>query len=118
MSRDHPALDALHAQAAAWNRGDLEGYLQRVHSDVVYVGASGPVHGRAALAARYRERFTSPETMGTLTVTVLDVTPGEQQLSAVIAWALPEANGTALVVFVETTAGWRLRYDATVGARS
>ena len=27
MRHDHPAIAALHAQAAAWNRGDLEGYL-------------------------------------------------------------------------------------------
>ena len=58
MSSEHPAIAALHAQAAAWNRGDLGGYLHWVHPDVVYVGASGPVHGREALAARYRERFT------------------------------------------------------------
>jgi len=115
VSREHPAIAALHAQAAAWNRGDLDGYLHRVHPDVVYVGADGPVHGRAALSARYRQRFASPEAMGTLSVTVLDVEPGEQQLSAVVAWALPEAHGTALVVFVETAAGWLLRYDATVG---
>lgn len=70
------------------------------------------MRGRAALSARYRERFTSPESMGTLSLTVLDVTPSQHQLSAVIAWSLPGAHGTALVVFVETDAGWRLRYDA------
>ena len=110
----HPALAALHAQAAAWNRGDLDGYIALTHPDIIYLSGGSVVHGREALAARFRDRFPSPGSMGSLSVTVLDATLEAAQVSAVLAWELDAARGHALVVFVPTEDGWKLRYDATL----
>ena len=118
----HPALAALRAQAAAWSRGDLDGYLARVHPDVVYVRADALVCGRDALAAAYRRSYGDPAGMGHLTVEVLDAVLSSAQAALVIRWALDGRGGRALVVFVPPPpaaeeggdGGWLLRQDATL----
>jgi len=116
---EHPALIAVDAQVAAWNRGDLEGYLAWVHPDVIYVRADSLLRGIEALRAGYQITYTSAEQMGTLSVEVLDASLGGSVASVVLAWQLSEPGrtirgGQALVVFVETSQGWRMRHDATL----
>jgi len=108
---DHPALSAIDAQAAAWSRGDLDGYMAHVHPDVVYLRPGGLIRGRDALAARYR----AGGPMAPLTVTVLDAELGTEHASIVLSWATGGQSGQALVVFVPTPAGWKMRHDATLG---
>lgn len=73
---DVAAIEALlAAQTAAWNRGDLHGFVAGYAESerMTFVGAKGAiVRGRAALEARYRKSYPNGQT-GTLTFDELDV---------------------------------------------
>lgn len=109
----HPAIDTLHRQAAAWNRGDLSSYLTLVHPDVVYLSGGIMLRGRDALDAHYRGR----DMAGPLSLDILDASLGAEQASVVLAWALGDhgPRGKALVVLVPGEGGtWQLLHDATL----
>lgn len=117
MPDTHPAITAILAQVDAWNRGSLDGYIDRVHPDVVYVHADGLVRGREALRARYARTFQTPAQMGRLSVSIEDAQLGTRQAALVLAWAIAGAapqQGRALVVLVDGPGGWLLRHDATL----
>lgn len=51
------AQQLLDHGAAAWNRGDLDGFVSDYAPDATFVTAQGLVHGRQAIRARYAPRF-------------------------------------------------------------
>ena len=51
------ALALLDHGAAAWNRGDLAGFMSDYTSDASFVTPRQVVHGRADIQARYAPRF-------------------------------------------------------------
>ena len=51
------AQQLLEHGAAAWNRGDLDGFVSDYAPDATFVTAQGLVHGRQAIRARYAPRF-------------------------------------------------------------
>ena len=54
MSADAAIRRTIQAQVEAWNDGDLDGFVQHVGPDVVYVTPSGILRGREALYEAYR----------------------------------------------------------------
>lgn len=60
-----PSVDAVRAAfaallahgAAAWNAGDLDGFMSDYTGDATFVTARGVVRGRAAIRALYAPRF-------------------------------------------------------------
>lgn len=60
---------------AAWNRGDVDGYLAGYwHSDKVRWVSEGQVsYGIDAIASTFKTRFNTPENMGQLEVTNLEI---------------------------------------------
>src|SRR5439155_8086396 len=62
----------LTRQAAAWNAGDLDGYLRGYAPDATFVGAEVQ-HGLDAIAAKYKKRYGDAKKMGTLTFSDLDI---------------------------------------------
>lgn len=73
-------------QAAAWNHGDVEGFMDAYwRSDsLLFVGSSGITRGWDATLERYRSRYPDRAAMGTLQFTTL----GERMLSKDCAWTL------------------------------
>jgi uncharacterized protein (TIGR02246 family) len=67
--------DLFEAGNAAWNRGDIDGYLADYwHSEKVRWVSEGKVsYGFDATAAAYKARFNTPGNMGTLEVANLEV---------------------------------------------
>lgn len=65
----------LQAQAAEWNRGNIEGYLVGYwRSDsLVFLGKSGPTYGYKATLERYRKAYPDTAAMGKLTTTILKI---------------------------------------------
>jgi uncharacterized protein (TIGR02246 family) len=63
------------AGCAAWNRGDLDGYLASYwdSDQTIWVSNGSLRRGSQAIAAAYRARFTTPSQMGKLTLRELDV---------------------------------------------
>jgi len=90
MTEDHQRIRALFESAcAAWNRGDLDGYLADYwHSDQVRWVSEGKVrYGFEAIAAACKARFDSPDNMGSLEVADLEIQlPGESDALVFGAW--------------------------------
>lgn len=65
---------ALTAQTAAWNRGDIPGFMLTYGNspDTTFIGATLR-KGYGPIIERYRKAYTTPEQMGTLTFSNLEV---------------------------------------------
>lgn len=68
-------LKVLEDQRKAWNKGDLEGYMQGyVQSDsLVFVGKSGPKYGWKTTLDNYKKGYPDKAAMGFLTFDIRKV---------------------------------------------
>ena len=99
----------LQGQVGAWNRGDLTAFVDGYTHDASYIGSDGLTHGRAAIAQRYARRSE----MGHLELTIVELVVGADLAHALVRWSVDGKGGHALLAFVRTGAGWRIRFDAT-----
>lgn len=115
----------LEAQAAAWNRGDIEGYMNGYErsDDITFISGDALTRGWQTVLARYQKNYDSREKMGTLAFGELEIKP----LSAFYAagtgrWQLTRANdnphGRFTLLFRRTAQGWRIVHDHTSSAAS
>jgi uncharacterized protein (TIGR02246 family) len=124
----------LREQAGAWTRGDLAAFCAPYTDDARFLTQTGVTEGRAAILARYRERYPTAADMGTLSfeevrvrelwgpeVSALgDAEPGNvHALSVVARWSLeragkPRASGLTLVVLRREGGKWRIVEDASM----
>ena len=65
---------ALMAQTAAWNRGDIPGFMQTYENspETTFIGTNKR-KGYELILDRYKTSYTTPEQMGTLSFTNLEV---------------------------------------------
>ena len=126
-SYDIRAADAIKAvitaQAAAWNRGDLEGYMDGYDRspNTEFVGGDTITRGWQTVLDRYRKNYSSREKMGALTFSDLEITILSKDAALVLGrWHLKRANddphGTFSLLFRKTKAGWRIVHDHTSSA--
>lgn len=107
----------LDTQVAAWNRGDLEGYLQGYWASpqLRFVGSRGLLHGIDALRAHYRRGRPEGSAFGTLAFTDLAFEPlGEAWLvtgSYVLKGDKPGTGRFTLLFRRIPKQGWRIVYD-------
>ena len=125
----------LRDQAAAWTRGDLDGFVGFYAPDARFLTADGVLTGREALRAHYQQRYApSKEAMGALTfepvqvrdiwgpeVTALgDAEPGNVHSVSVIArWKLERPKqapqtGHTLLVLRREGGKWVIVEDASL----
>jgi ketosteroid isomerase-like protein len=116
---------ALLAQsAAAWNRGDLDTFMQTYENSpqTEYVSAKTIVHGYAAIRARYAGHYQhTPGQMGMLSMTDLAVRPlGANYAVATARWHLARpvdkggnVSGLFSLVLHRNSAGWHIIIDHT-----
>jgi hypothetical protein len=59
-------LNVLETQRQAWNRGDIDGYMQGYwRSDsLLFVGSTAPTHGWQATLDRYKKHYPDKAAMG------------------------------------------------------
>jgi hypothetical protein len=112
--------DLLKAQADAWNRGDIVGFMQGYWNspETEFVGASGVMKGWRAVLNRYRNDYPDRHAMGTLTFSDLEI----RQLCAHSAlilgkWQLrrdrDHPGGVFTLVVRRLPEGWRIINDHT-----
>ena len=65
----------LEVQRQAWNKGDLEGFMQGyLESDsVIFVGKSGPEYGWKTVLENYKKAYPDRAAMGILTFDIKEV---------------------------------------------
>ena len=113
-------LKVLSDQADAWNRGDLETFLEGYwRSDQTVFAGGGTVHrGFDAMAARYRKSYGTREAMGKLTFGDLKFESVERDRAVVTgSWELERAadkpGGVFTLIFRRFPEGWRIVHDHT-----
>jgi ketosteroid isomerase-like protein len=113
----------LDAQAAAWNRGDIDGYMNGYDRspNTEFVGADSITRGWQDVFDRYKKRYDTREKMGTLTFSDLEITVLSKDAALVLGrWHLKRASdephGTFTLLFRKTKAGWRIVHDHTSSA--
>ena len=113
----------LETQAAAWNRGDIEGYMNGYDRspNTEFVGGDSITRGWQEVLDRYQKRYDTREKMGTLTFSDLEITMLSKDAALVLGrWRLKRANdephGTFTLLFRKTKAGWRIVHDHSSSA--
>ena len=113
----------LDAQRDAWNRGDIEGYMDGYDRspDTVFVSGDRINRGWQTVLDRYKKSYDSREKMGVLTFSDVEITTLNKDAAAVLGrWRLKRANdephGTFTLLFRRTKAGWRIVHDHTSSA--
>lgn len=112
--------EVLQAQSAAWNRADIDGFMEHYwKSDQLTFSAGGKTtRGWQATKARYKQRYTTPEKMGRLEFDHLEFTPlGDAAALVLGQWHLKRANdnlgGNFSLVFRRLDARWVIIHDHT-----
>lgn len=114
----------LAAQAAAWNRGDIDGFMQGYWNspELRFLSGGQVTRGWQATRDRYDARYgTSPQTMGRLSFSRLDVA-GLSHNAAVVygAWQLEREtdapHGLFTLVFRKVGGAWVIVSDTTTAA--
>jgi len=113
----------LEAQAAAWNRGDVEAYMDGYDRspNTEFVGGDSITRGWQEVLDRYKKRYDTREKMGVLTFSDLEITVLCNDAALVLGrWRLKRASdephGTFTLLFRKTKAGWRIVHDHTSSA--
>ena len=121
---DSTAIRAeIDREAAAWNRGDLAGYLTGYEHapTTTMVGGKELVRGWDAIAARYRKNYYDKAHMGQLSFGDLEVRLlGGGYALAIGHWALARdtvdgapVGGWFTLTLKKTADGWRIVVDHT-----
>jgi ketosteroid isomerase-like protein len=113
----------LDAQRDAWNRGDIDGYMDGYDRSpqTEFVGGDEITRGWQTVLDRYKKKYDSREKMGVLTFSDLEITMLSKDAALVLGrWHLKRANdephGTFSLVFRKRKAGWRIVHDHSSSA--
>ncbi len=105
--------------AAAWNRGDLDGFMDDYvpANEATYVGGRGLLRGRVAIRNVYAARFAPGATRDSLSFDLQDVNPLADDLAHVIAFYILSrgdsvvARGPTSLVMRREGGRWRIVHD-------
>lgn len=124
---DRWAQDAIRVvldeQAAAWNRGDLEGFMQGYWNspELAFFSGAKPERGWEATLERYRNRYQrGGQEMGNLTFSDLQIEVLGLDAAYVRGrWQLvrtkDKPGGLFTLIFRRLPEGWRIVHDHTSG---
>ena len=112
--------EVLARQQEAWNRGDVDAFMQGYERSEALVFTSGGVihRGWEATLARYRKSYPDRAAMGRLRFSDLEIRLLGGSAAAVLGrWELQRAgdrpHGIFTLVFRKTSGGWKIVHDHT-----
>jgi len=110
----------LHAQDEAWNRGDIEGFVNYYwkSSGLTFSGPNGVTRGWDGLLARYHRTYPDRAAMGKLSFSNLEIRLLAPDAALVLGrWRLDREKDTPGGVFTlvmrKLPEGWRVVHDHT-----
>jgi len=113
----------LRAQQDAWNRGDIDGFMNGYarSASTVFVSEDTIRRGWETVRERYRKKYSDRAKMGTLTFSDLEITLLSPDAALVLGrWSLKRANdqphGRFTLIFERLPEGWRIVHDHTSAA--
>lgn len=119
-----PEIQAvLGGQAEAWNRGDVDGYMNGYArgSSTEFISGDVLTRGWKTVRDRYAKKYNNREKMGTLSFSEVNVTPLASDAALVTGrWKLTrkgdKPHGRFTLIFRQTNEGWRIVHDHTSAA--
>ena len=110
----------MNDQAAAWNRGDLETFMQGYwKSDkLVFVSGDRVTRGWQPTLDNYKRTYDTPDKMGKLSFSDLEISVLSNDAATVLgSWSLQRAadnpKGKFTLLFRKFKEGWRVVHDHT-----
>jgi uncharacterized protein (TIGR02246 family) len=121
FAQSDPIRALMRDSQAAWNRGDLPAFASYYEDspDTTFIGRTVTRGGVQAILDRYRKGYPTPEAMGKLTYSDIDVRPIADGLAIVTgrfelkrtAAGGGDAAGRYTLVLRRTSAGWKIIHD-------
>ena len=115
----------LHAQQDAWNRGDIDEFMNGYarSESTVFVSDDEVRRGWETVRDRYRQKYSDRTKMGALGFSGIEVTLLSPDAAVVFGqWALTRARdkpyGHFTLIFKHLPEGWRIVHDHTSAASS
>ena len=109
----------MEEQGAAWNRGDIEGFMRGCwKSEKLTFVSTRVTRGWQQTLDNYRRSYDTREKMGTLTFSDLEISILSKDAAVVLgSWSLKRANdapgGKFTLIFRKFKEGWRVVHDHT-----
>jgi len=115
----------LSAQQDAWNRGDIDGFMNGYarSRSTIFVSEDAVRRGWETVRARYKKKYSDRAKMGLLAFSNLEITPVSAEAAVVLGrWKLKRAqdqpHGRFTLIFRKGADGWRIVHDHTSAAAS
>jgi uncharacterized protein (TIGR02246 family) len=113
----------LRAQQDAWNRGDIDGFMNGYARSVstVFISEDSVRRGWETVRARYRQKYSDRAKMGTLSFSDIEINVLSSDAAVVLGrWRLERAkdrpHGRFTLIFRRLPGGWRIVHDHTSAA--
>ncbi len=115
---------ALIAQQDAWNRGDIDAFMNGYarSASTVFVSQDEVSRGWETVRDRYRAKYSDRAKMGTLSFSDVEVAMLSPDAAVVLGrWRLKRTNdephGRFTLIFKRLPEGWRIVHDHTSAAK-
>lgn len=119
-----PIRAVLAEQEAAWNRGDIDAFMNGYwrSDETVFISGDGVTRGWQPVLEMYHKKYSDRAKMGTLNFSDLEVTMlGDDAALVHGRWALQreadKPHGRFTLIFRKTADGWRIVHDHTSAAQ-
>jgi uncharacterized protein (TIGR02246 family) len=113
----------LTAQQDAWNRGDVDAFMNGYarSASTLFVSGDEVERGWETVRDRYQKKYSDRAKMGTLTFSDVEVTMLSSDAAVVLGrWQLKRTNdephGRFTLIFKRLPEGWRIVHDHTSAA--
>ena len=110
----------MNDQVAAWNRGDIDGFMRGYwkSDDLIFVSGDNVTRGWRPTLERYKKSYDSRAKMGTLAFSDLEIKVLSRDAAVVLgSWALArdkdDPHGKFTLTFRRFKEGWRIVIDHT-----
>jgi ketosteroid isomerase-like protein len=113
----------LRAQQDAWNRGDIDGFMNGYarSASTVFISEDSVRRGWETVRARYRQKYSDRAKMGTLSFSDIEINLLSSDAAVVLGrWRLERSkdrpHGRFTLIFRRLPGGWRIVHDHTSAA--
>src|SRR2546430_17034389 len=113
----------IRAQQDAWNRGQVEDFMNGYwrSEETVFVSGDEVTRGWQKVLDRYKRNYSDRTKMGTLTFSDLEITPLSDESAVVLGrWKLErkkdQPHGRFTLIFRRFPDGWKIVHDHTSAA--
>lgn len=124
QSRDEKAKAAIRKvmdeQVLAWNRGDVEGFMQGYwkSDQLVFISGDNVRRGWQIVTDNYKLSYNTPQKMGVLSFSDLEITILSKDYANVVGrWKVQgepkDSQGRFTLLFRKFKEGWRIIQDHT-----